>query len=72
MKELASTISKILIEEHGTSEFLKRMADTLWLQSFGCVLGFDWHSPGLTTVVTGVLTEFRMFNMLVFNAISFN
>jgi hypothetical protein len=55
MKKLASSISKILIEEHGTSEFLKRIADPLWFQSFGCVLGFDWHSSGLTTVVTGVL-----------------
>lgn len=55
MKKLASSISKILIEEHGTGEFLKRLADPLWFQSFGCVLGFDWHSSGLTTVVTGVL-----------------
>lgn len=55
MKKLASSISKILIEEHGTREFLKRLADPLWFQSFGCVLGFDWHSSGLTTVVTGVL-----------------
>ncbi|HEX7179371.1 MAG TPA: DUF763 domain-containing protein [Nitrososphaeraceae archaeon] len=64
-------LSKILIEEPGTSEILKKLADPLWLQSFGCVLGFDWHSPGLTKVVTGVLTEFRMFKMLVINAISF-
>jgi uncharacterized protein len=55
MKRLASSISKILIEDYGTSEFLKRLADPLWFQSFGCVLGFDWHSSGLTTVVTGVL-----------------
>src|SRR6476469_10460347 len=55
MKKLASSISKILIEEQVTSEFLKRVADPLWFQSFGCVLGFDWHSSGLTTVVTGVL-----------------
>lgn len=55
MKKLASSISKILIEDKGTGEFLKRLADPLWFQSFGCVLGFDWHSSGLTTVVTGVL-----------------
>jgi hypothetical protein len=57
MKKLAAAISKILIEEHGTKEFLKRIADPLWFQSFGCVLGFDWHSSGLTTVVTGVLQQ---------------
>lgn len=55
MKKLALSFSNTLIEEHGTKEFLKRMADPLWFQSFGCVLGFDWHSSGLTTVVTGVL-----------------
>ena len=55
MKKLAFSISKIIIEDQGTSEFLKRLADPLWFQSFGCVLGFDWHSSGLTTVVTGVL-----------------
>ena len=55
MKRLAFSISKIFIAEHGTTEFLKRLADPLWFQSFGCVLGFDWHSSGLTTVVTGVL-----------------
>ncbi|HJU78699.1 MAG TPA: DUF763 domain-containing protein [Nitrososphaeraceae archaeon] len=55
MKKLASSISRILIEDHGTGEFLKRLADPLWFQSFGCVLGFDRHSSGLTTVVTGVL-----------------
>jgi hypothetical protein len=57
MKKLAASISKILIDEHGTKEFLKRIADPLWFQSFGCVLGFDWHSSGLTTVVTGVLQQ---------------
>ena len=55
MKKLAFSISRIFIAEHGTAEFLKRLADPLWFQSFGCVLGFDWHSSGLTTVVTGVL-----------------
>ena len=55
MKKLAYSISKIIIEDQGTGEFLKRLADPLWFQSFGCVLGFDWHSSGLTTVVTGVL-----------------
>lgn len=55
MKKFAFSISKIFIAEHGTTEFLKRLADPLWFQSLGCVLGFDWHSSGLTTVVTGVL-----------------
>jgi hypothetical protein len=37
-EKLASSISKILIEEHGTGEFLKRLADPLWFQSFGCII----------------------------------
>lgn len=57
MERLSYSVSKLLIEEHGQHEFLRRMADPLWFQAFGCVLGFDWHSSGLTTVVTGVLKQ---------------
>lgn len=57
MTELSSIISKIIIQEKGTKEFFKKISDPLWFQAFGCVLGFDWHSSGLTTVVTGVLKK---------------
>ena len=57
MISLSSSISKIIIEEKGTNEFFKKISDPLWFQAFGCVLGFDWHSSGLTTVVTGVLKQ---------------
>jgi hypothetical protein len=55
MEKLSYAIAKILIDEHGQHDFLRRISDPLWFQAFGCVLGFDWHSSGLTTVVTGVL-----------------
>lgn len=55
MKDLAYEISYIIINEYGTEEFLLRISDPLWFQSLGCVLGYDWHSSGVTTVVTGVL-----------------
>jgi uncharacterized protein len=57
MIKLSSAISTIIIEEKGSKEFFKRISDPLWFQAFGCVLGFDWHSSGLTTVVTGVLKQ---------------
>lgn len=57
MIKLSSAISTIIIEEKGSVEFFKRISDPLWFQAFGCVLGFDWHSSGLTTVVTGVLKQ---------------
>lgn len=38
-------------------EFLNRISDPFWFQAFGCVLGFDWHSSGVTTTVTGALKE---------------
>lgn len=53
MIRLSGILSKIIIDEHGTEEFLRKISDPLWFQSFGCVLGFDWHSSGLTTVVSG-------------------
>jgi hypothetical protein len=43
--------------EHGTREILRRMSDPFWFQAFGCVLGFDWHSSGVTTTVCGAVKE---------------
>jgi len=57
MKGLATNIVQIMVDEFGQDEFLRRASDPNWFQSFGCVLGFDWHSSGVTTVVTGVLKE---------------
>ena len=57
MIRLSYAISKVIIDEHGQREFLNRLSDPLWFQAFGCALGFDWHSSGVTTVVTGVLKQ---------------
>lgn len=57
MIKLSYAISKVIVDEYGEQELLKRLADPLWFQAFGCVLGFDWHSSGVTTVVTGVLKQ---------------
>jgi hypothetical protein len=57
MVRLSYAISKVVIDEYGQQEFLRRLSDPLWFQAFGCVLGFDWHSSGVTTVVTGVLKQ---------------
>jgi uncharacterized protein len=47
----------VIVNEYGGHELLRRLSDPLWFQAFGCVLGFDWHSSGVTTVVTGVLKQ---------------
>jgi uncharacterized protein len=57
MITLSHAISKVIVDEYGQHEFLRRLSDPLWFQAFGCVLGFDWHSLGVTTVVTGVLKQ---------------
>lgn len=57
MQKLAKEIVTIIINEYGTAEFLTRISDPFWLQALGCVLGYDWHSSGVTTVVTGVLKQ---------------
>lgn len=57
MIKLSYSIAKVMIDEYGQQEFLRRLSDPLWFQAFGCVLGFDWHSSGVTTVVTGVLNQ---------------
>ena len=57
MRKLANEIVTIIIDEYGTGEFLRRLSDPFWFQALGCVLGYDWHSSGVTTVVTGVLKQ---------------
>ena len=57
MVKLSHAISKVIVDQYGQHEFLKRLSDPLWFQAFGCVLGFDWHSSGVTTVLTGVLKQ---------------
>jgi uncharacterized protein len=57
MVKLSHAISKVIVDQYGGHEFLRRLSDPLWFQAFGCVLGFDWHSSGVTTVVTGVLKQ---------------
>jgi hypothetical protein len=44
-----------MIDEYGTGKFIERLSDPYWFQALGCVLAYDWHSSGVTTVVTGVL-----------------
>jgi len=57
MRKLAKEIVTIIVDEYGTGEFLRRLSDPFWFQALGCVLGYDWHSSGVTTVVTGVLKQ---------------
>src|SRR5688572_10622084 len=57
MVRLAREILAHLVAEHGSEEVLRRLSDPFWFQAFGCVLGFDWHSSGVTTTVCGALKE---------------
>jgi len=57
MHKLAKEIVTIIVDEYGTDAFLRRISDPFWFQALGCVLGYDWHSSGVTTVVTGVLKQ---------------
>ena len=57
MSALAPAIAEIIVLEQGRSVFLERLSDPNWFQAFGCVLGFDWHSSGVTTTVCGALKE---------------
>jgi len=57
MKKLAREITICIVDEWGPDEMLTRLSDPFWFQALGCVLGFDWHSSGLTTTVCGALKE---------------
>jgi hypothetical protein len=57
MTRLAPEIAEAIVIGHGRSALLQRLSDPHWFQAFGCVLGFDWHSSGVTTTVCGALKE---------------
>jgi hypothetical protein len=54
---LAREIVIYMVREFGSQEVLRRLSDPYWFQAFGCVLGFDWHSSGVTTTVCGAVKE---------------
>jgi len=57
MKKLGGAITEVIVLEYGMDEYIRRLSDPYFFQSLGCVLGFDWHSSGLTTTVCGALKE---------------
>ncbi|MBD3205554.1 DUF763 domain-containing protein, partial [Candidatus Bathyarchaeota archaeon] len=57
MVSLAECITDIIIDEYGSIGLLERLSDPWFFQSLACVLGYDWHSSGTTTVTCGALKE---------------
>src|SRR5271167_918608 len=55
MTKLGAVITEAVVLEYGRDELLRRLAHPFWFQSFGCVMGMDWHSSGITTSVLGAL-----------------
>ncbi|MEO0294253.1 MAG: DUF763 domain-containing protein [candidate division WOR-3 bacterium] len=62
MKKLSLAIIEVMLMEYPQIKILENLSDPFWFQALGCVLGFDWHSSGLTTTVMGALKE--AFNQL--------
>jgi uncharacterized protein len=55
MAVLGRVIVEAIAHEYGREEVLRRLAHPFWFQSFGAVMGMDWHSSGITTSVVGAL-----------------
>ena len=55
MTRLGAVISEAVVHHYGRDELLRRLAHPFWFQSFGAVMGMDWHSSGITTSVIGAL-----------------
>jgi hypothetical protein len=55
MAALAPVIATAIVHHYGRVEFLRRLSHPFWFQSFGAVMGMDWHSSGITTSVIGAL-----------------
>ena len=57
MAKLGLAITESIINEYGKNEILRRLSNPFWFQSFGAVMGMDWHSSGITTSVMGALKK---------------
>jgi hypothetical protein len=55
MSRLGAVVSEAIVHHYGRDELLRRLAHPFWFQSFGAVMGMDWHSSGITTSVIGAL-----------------
>src|SRR5215475_4839556 len=55
MATLGTIITEAIVHHYGRDAFLERLAHPFWFQSFGAVMGMDWHSSGITTSVIGAL-----------------
>jgi len=55
MTRLGAVMSEAIVHHYGRDELLRRFANPFWFQSFGAVMGMDWHSSGITTSVIGAL-----------------
>jgi uncharacterized protein len=55
MASLGAIVTQAIVHHYGRDEFLQRLSHPFWFQSFGAVMGMDWHSSGITTSVIGAL-----------------
>lgn len=59
MAALGRVIAQAIVHHYGADEFLRRLSHPFWFQSFGSVMGMDWHSSGIrdaqrTRALTGL------------------
>lgn len=55
MSKLGLAVVEVILSDYGKDEVIRRLSDPFWFQSFGAVMGMDWHSSGITTSVMGAL-----------------
>ena len=55
MASLGAIVCQAIVHHYGRDEFLRRLSHPFWFQSFGAIMGMDWHSSGITTSVIGAL-----------------
>src|ERR1700684_2322847 len=55
MSSLGAVITQAIDPHYACDDFLQRLSQPFWFQSFGAVMCMDWHSSGITTSVIGAL-----------------
>jgi hypothetical protein len=53
MTRLGAVISEAIIHHYRRDELLRRLAHSFWFQSFGAVMGMDWHAMSVLAKTRG-------------------
>lgn len=50
-------MGEMIVGQYGAGELVRRLSDPMFFQAWGCAIGYDWQSSGLTTTTVAAIRE---------------